>query len=173
MKRRNILVSVVGGSFFAASSWAQERKAMKSASQSEYVFFLNDAERRSASSAALQYASELDFYPISSRTVSALYFKSSPSTRRRITESSFNSRVIGYRSNVGSLKERALQGVEGGFKFLPGYPDGQYCIVTFDSVFSISPDIYTEQISLGRDAASGWAWQFVDYYFAKRPFHSY
>lgn len=51
----------------------------------------------------------------------ALY-SSSPSTRRRITESSFNSRVIGYRSNVGSLKERALQGVEGGFKFLPGYP---------------------------------------------------
>lgn len=173
MKRRNILVSVVGGSFLTASSWSQERKAMKPASQSEYIFFLNDAERRSASSAALQYANELDVYPIHSRAVSALYFKSSLSTRRRITESSFNNRVMGYRSNIGTLNERALQGVEGGFKFLPGYPDGQYCIVTFDSVFSINPDIYTEQITLGRDAASGWHWQFVDYYFAKRPFHSY
>ena len=55
--------------------------------------------------------------------------------------------------------------MEGGFRFLPNLPDGQYAIVVFDTLFgapAATPSIHTEQFTLGRDAARGSAWELVD-----------
>ena len=126
-----------------------------------------------ARSLATQVVADLDGNPLDPRRVSGVYQRGAPALKDRSPEASFVSRLVKYREGKGRLRERAFQGVEGGFKFLPNYPDGQYSIVTFDSMFEATSVLCTEQVTLSRDLAQGGQWQFVDYYLATKPFYTY
>lgn len=179
MKRRELnglaarAISLIAVACLASRARAQKSPAGTPASQSEYLFWLSEHDRAMARDLALRLVAELDGTPLDARRVSGVYQRAAPALKERSTEATFVRRLMKSREGLGPPRERVLQGVEGGFKFLPNYPDGQYCIVTFDATFDARPTIYTEQLTLARDPAQGGQWQFIDYYLATRPFYTY
>lgn len=166
-------ISLVAVASLAGVASAQQSSAGSSASQSDYLFWLSEHDRTMVHDLATQLVAELDATPLDSRRFSGIYHRGAPALKARSTEATFVKRLMKAREGLGPLRDRVLQGVEGGFKFLPNYPDGQYSIVTFDAKFTDAPIIYTEQLTLCRDPAQGGQWQFVDYYLATKPFYTY
>jgi len=179
MKRRELNgmvasgLALLAGSSLATFARAQQTDVPPPAKQADYLFWLSERERAMARGLATQVAAELDGKPPHPGRVSGIYQRGAPALRKRSPEAAFVSRLTKYREGKGRLRERAFQGVEGGFNFLPNYPDGQYSIVTFDTMFEATSVLYTEQITLSRDLAQGGHWQFVDYYLAIKPFYTY
>lgn len=147
------------------------QKNQQAARQDDYIFWLDDRERRVACEYSDLILREIDATPLDSRRIKGIYDRASQALRKKSTEASFVSRVMNYREGLGSVKDRVFQGVEGGFKFLPNYPDGHYCIAVYDSVFSGDSVIYTEQLTLSKP--SGERWELLDYYQAAKPFYVY
>lgn len=174
MKRRDL----GGAAFVVATSLTSLARAQQSptatpAKQQEYLFWLTERDRLSVREAAATVLAELDGIPLDTRRISAVYQRSARALRKRSTEATFVNRLLKYRDGLGAPRERALQGVEGGFKFLPNYPNGQYSIATFDTAFGTTPTIFTEQLTFERDPSHGDQWMFVDYYLATKPFYAY
>ena len=160
----------------AASLPAGSSAAATSGQQGEYLYFLPEPDRTHAAAVAQQLLVEFDTVPIDARRLAGVYQRSAPAMRNQGSEAAFIERVSKYRAGLGARRERVLQGVEGGFRFLPNLPDGQYAIVVFDTVFgppSPAPLIYTEQLTLARDPARGSSWEMVDYYLDLKPFYKY
>jgi len=166
-------ISLIAATSLASTVHSQQSAASTSANQSEYLFWLSERDRATAREMASLLSAELDATPLDAGRISGVYQRGAPALRARSTEATFVRRLMKWREGLGPLRERVLQGVEGGFKFLPNHPDGQYCIVTFDSMFGARPEIYTEQFTLGREPSQGAEWQFIDYYLATRPFYTY
>lgn len=180
MLRRNFGVSTVKTCAALASALISSRSFAQSgnnsekapAKQSEYLFWLSDVDRQKAREIASQIVNEFDSQPFDIRRVSGVYQRGSPALKRKVSESSLVRRVQKYRADLGRVRERVFQGVEGGFRFLPGMPDGLYLIVTFDVIFQNNEIFYTEQITLSKNESVG-LWEFTDYYLSSKPFYAY
>lgn len=169
--------SVAGLVLLSAAALPATRSAAATGSQqAEYLYFLPERDRTQAATAAQQLLAEFDTVPIDARRLAGVYQRAAPALRKLGSEAAFVERVTKYRAGLGARRERVLQGVEGGFRFLPSLPDGQYAIVVFDTLFgtpSTSPLLYTEQLTLARDPARGSVWELVDYYLDLKPFYKY
>lgn len=179
MKRRNIAKLATGAlllpsiMLLTGKTEAQQAPLVSSAKQTEYLFWLPERDRMIAREVAIFLVLNLDATPLDAVRLSGIYQRSAPALRKRYMESAFVNRIKKYRDGVGKPLDRVLQGVEGGFKFLPNFPDGQYAIVTYDTIFSATSLIYTEQITLSRDSSQHEQWQLLDYYVATKAFYTY
>lgn len=152
---------------------AQETQTKAAAKQVDYLFWLGEQDRLSLKSAANSVLLELDGMPLDARRIAGIYQRSALIARKKSTEAVFVNRILKYRDGLGAVRERASQSVEGGFKFLPNFPEGQFAIVAVDTMFATTPIIFTEQLTFVRDLAQSPQWSFVDYYLATKPFYSY
>ncbi|MCO8250045.1 DUF4019 domain-containing protein [Comamonas thiooxydans] len=173
MNRRDLIQAITITSA-TVSSFLNHANAQTgtTATQAEYIFWLSERDRSIAQENAKYILTELDSFPLDRHRVSNLYHRGSSSLKVKSKEVNFVNRVLKYREGRGTIKERLFQSIEGGFTMLPGYANGKYVIVSFDSIFSNSRDIYTEQITLSLDS-SNTQWQFADYYSAVKPFYTY
>lgn len=174
-KRTFIRTMLVAGVVASGSRAAMAADALKSASskQADYLFFVNDKEKTAAKEAAASIVAQLDTALGDGAALVRIYDNASPTLKSRYSAGEFAKRMVIARASKGKLVERALEGLDGGFKKLPNMPEGEYLIVIFDSVFQSSDDIYTEQISLVRHDRSASDWQLAEYYSDKKPFYSY
>ncbi|WKB56172.1 DUF4019 domain-containing protein [Eleftheria terrae] len=140
--------------------------------QLEYLFWLGDAERQEARRTAQSVLEELDAGPTNRQRLSGVYHRAGAAHRKRYGETASIDRLVKGRGPLGRLRERVLQGVEGGFRMLPNYPDGEYVIVVFDSMFEQLKDIQTEQVTLARVPTQN-QWLFHDYYVNTKPYYKY
>lgn len=147
--------------------------SMRGNDQSEYLFWLGTTERLEARLAAEALLNELDPAPRDRSRLAGVYGRAGSAHRKRFTEAAFIDRIEKFRVPQGPVRERAFQGVEGGFRFLPNFPDGEYVIVVFDTLFRPTQDIKTEQVTLGREPGRESEWLFVDYYVGQKPFYKY
>lgn len=163
----------VATTVFVTMARAQEPQTKAAAKQQDYLFWLGEQDRLALRVAAASVLLEFDGMPLDARRIAGVYQRSSPVIRKKGAEGLFVNRVLKYREGLGGVRERASQSVEGGFRFLPNLPDGQYAIVAVDTLSSTTSTIFTEQLTFVRDSSNSSLWSFVDYYLASKPFYSY
>ena len=167
---------VLLGLAFGSNTWAGDHRAHTPRNdldpQSAYLFFLPSKHRAEAERTAKEYASMVDATHGDKQKLRDFYRKALLWKQATLPEDRFLQSIIKTRLDFRSPSDRVLASVDGGFRQLPGYPNGQYVIVSYDVRFPSSPQIYTEQLTLER-AASSAHWQFVAYYIATKPFYLY
>lgn len=175
-KRRNFVkLAFVSTLAFGASQATSQPivPSVKNLDQSEFLFWANDSERSAARKTAEFIVSQLDSTPLDAPRLRGIYGQGSAALKERYSEADFIQRMLSTRAPLGNAKERVLHGIDGGFRKLPNIAEGEYLIVAFSTNFQGTPDIYTEQVTLGRNGGTNSAWQFVEYYVAKKPYYSY
>jgi Protein of unknown function (DUF4019) len=133
---------------------------------------MDDSARAAARQAAESMAASLDSRPAQLvDSAKRLYAAGARQLQGRFNADEFATRVAQGRGALGTLRHRAFQGVEGGFRMLPNLPDGEYCIAIFDLLFENQRPLVTEQFTLSRNAAG--EWQLANYYLGEKPFYRY
>lgn len=174
--RRNFGKSVLASTLMLTLNSARSQttsSSLKGSSQSEFLFWIGEAERADAKKTAEFILSQLDATPMDTRRLQILYGQGSTALTTRYSESTFSQRMMTTRAPLGVLKERVMLGIDGGYRKLPNINEGEYVIVNFASNFQAFSDIFTEQVTLGREGGPRSAWKFVEYYVAKKPYYSY
>ena len=181
MDRRIFGSLLLGGTMLFGKAHAVSNKGdtessqqLDQGSQRDYLFWLSDDDRRTASASALSLLGKLDdmiYSKFEEPRIAKFYEDSSASVKTRYQPKEFFELISKYRKDFGERKDKAFQGTEGGFKLLPNFPDSKYAIITFDSLFTLKDQIYTEQIIV--DRRDSLDWRFVDYYLDVNPFYKY
>lgn len=140
--------------------------------QPAYLFFLTNDSRLEAGRAAQDYARAIDATQGDAGKLGAFYREAMRYDGAPLSEQRFVQSIETARANFNKPSDRVLESVDGGFRRLPGYPNGQYAIVSFDVRFSGSSVIYTEQLTLER-VPVGAHWRLVGYFIGTKPFYRY
>ncbi|WP_392394910.1 DUF4019 domain-containing protein [Paraburkholderia caledonica] len=140
--------------------------------QPTYLYFLTQDSRLEAERMAKAYACAIDATQGDPGKLSAFYREAMQSDVVPFSERRFIESVEKTRVNFNAPSDRVLESVDGGFRQLPGYPNGQYAIVSFDLRFPGSPLIYTEQLTLSREPIAA-HWRLVAYFIGSKPFYLY
>lgn len=141
--------------------------------QAEYLFWLDESDMRSVLSSAKIVLDKIDMSAAAKDTNSLgqIYAAASQQFRGRYSLDAFSKKILDLRSQTGAVRKRVAQGVEGGFLTFPNFQDGHYAIAVFNVMLAKTKEIYTEQVTLEKDDATG-RWRMVEYYFAPRPYYA-
>lgn len=176
MVNRRLILALGGGVAAGALGWSSAARAQPRGgggiAQGDFLFWMDDAARAQARAAADAMLLMLDGAPPQDPAAARrLHAAGSSELRQRYKVDEFANRVAQTRGALGAVRQRAFQGVDGGFRMLPNLPDGEYCIVLYDLQMDRGGLLATEQFTLARSA--GQPWLLANHYVGERPFYRY
>ena len=158
-----------------SANWTEAREH-EVATQSSYLFWIDEGDMITAKIRAQKFLAALDQSSEIGKDLHDVYANASHLLQVRYTERAYNERLEALRKPLGKVKRRVLRGVDGGYKTLPNRPLGQYVIVVFNTNFANNTDIYTEQVTLARESSTSSTrdstWKIVEYYCGTKPYYS-
>lgn len=101
-------------------------------------------------------------------SIYSVYENGGKALHSRYTRNALLTRIANTRHSLGKVKSRKYFGVDGGFSSFPNLPVGKYAIAIFETKFSASDILYTEQVTLESLSSEMKEWKFVEYYCAEK-----